>query len=384
MTFFGTIGLTTLALSYFIFHNLPATALSTSLELPPYFSYSPTDIQFLNTLTSDKVITDAEVDHWVQVVFDLVKKIDKKFDATRVYAYFFAAQRDAAALSYQTKKKLAGNLTAISTKTLCLLLPDKCSSIPPAEESDAYSIKIAEIVSQKIAQRFEAENKALDAASTSTPPKEWAQDKAYFGLKIGYQTPWLITASNQFRLENPKEYGFNEIKAQKEELQKILSSVTKQQIEIAQKWTAGTGTILTSGQWLELANNYMSKHNTPLVRSIFVRSILAMGVADATITYYDTKFTYWQQRPSMLFPELKTNLKTPNQPSYPSGHATLSMAAAIIMDHYFPENQAEWDSTANEIGQSRLWGGVHFPIDDHDGLELGRKIGDWIIKKLES
>jgi len=48
----------------------------------------------------------------------LVKKIDKKFDATRVYAYFFAAQRDAAALSYQTKKKLAGNLTAISTKTL--------------------------------------------------------------------------------------------------------------------------------------------------------------------------------------------------------------------------------------------------------------------------
>jgi len=62
MTFFGTIGLTTLALSYFIFHNLPATARSTSLELPPYFSYSPTDIQFLNTLTSDKVITDAEVD----------------------------------------------------------------------------------------------------------------------------------------------------------------------------------------------------------------------------------------------------------------------------------------------------------------------------------
>ena len=53
------------------------------------------------------------------------------------------------------------------------------------------------------------------------------------------------------------------------------------------------------------------------------------------------------------------------------------------MDSYFPVNQTHWDKTANEMSQSRLWDGVHFPIDEYDGLELGRKIGDWVVSKIK-
>ncbi len=53
------------------------------------------------------------------------------------------------------------------------------------------------------------------------------------------------------------------------------------------------------------------------------------------------------------------------------------------MDSYLPENQTQWDKAANEISQSRLWDGVHFPIDEYDGLELGRKIGDWVVSKIK-
>ncbi len=44
----------------------------------------------------------------------------------------------------------------------------------------------------------------------------------------------------------------------------------------------------------------------------------------------------------------------------------------------------ECDKTTDEIGQTRLWGGIHFPVDDYEGLELGRKIGNWIVKKIQN
>ena len=44
----------------------------------------------------------------------------------------------------------------------------------------------------------------------------------------------------------------------------------------------------------------------------------------------------------------------------------------------------ECDKTTYEIGQTRLWGGIHFPVDDYEGLELGRKIGNWIVKKIQN
>jgi hypothetical protein len=357
---------------------------STSFELHPYFSYSSQDIRALEALDSDKLITQTEVDHWIQVVFNLVKKGQNEMDATRLYGYLFTAQRDAAALSYSAKKRLAGTLAAVSKQTLCLLLPKKCTLIPPSDEPDAYSLKIAEIVTKQVSERLKEERRILEAYPKPIPPKDWDQSKTYFGSNFGHQKTWLIHSGNQFRPGNPKAYGKEEILLQKQDLVKILSSLTKEQQQLAEKWSAGSGTILTSGQWIALTDSYMEKHHIPLEKSILIRSILAMGLNDATIAYFDTKYTYWKKRPHMLFPDIKLKIKSSSSPSYLSGHATLSMAAAIIMDHYFPENQNQWDKTAAEIAHSRLWGGVHFPIDDQDGLELGRKIGEWIVSKISN
>jgi hypothetical protein len=43
----------------------------------------------------------------------------------------------------------------------------------------------------------------------------------------------------------------------------------------------------------------------------------------------------------------------------------------------------EQDNSPSETAQSPLWNGILFPIDD-DGQELGRKIGDWVVKKIKN
>lgn len=383
-TIFGAIGFIAIGIFCYLFHNIAIASASSTLELKPYFQYNPSELKSLETLNSDKTISKEEVDHWIQVVFDLIKKNRSEMDATRVYAYLFTAQQDAAALSYKAKQKLMGNLTAISTKTLCMLLPKQCSQIPEADEPDAYSLNVAEIVIKKVKERIDKEQQISASLSPNIPPQGWSKDKFYIGSNFGHQLTWLINKGDQFRLSEPTAYRKPEINLQKDELKQILLSVTKDQIAAAEKWSAGGGTILTSGQWLEMANNYMQKNHVPLEQELVIRSVLAMGIADATIAFFDSKYTYWKQRPKMLFPDLKVNLKTPDSPSYPSGHATTSIAAAIIMDYYFPENQSEWDTKAREIAQSRLWAGVHFPIDDSDGMELGKRIGDWIVSKIKN
>lgn len=364
---------------FYVPHSQSATP--KPLNFQPYFSYSAQDIDSLNDMHSDQQITQEELNHWVQVVFDLVKQGIAEMDATRLYAYLFTAQRDAAALSFKVKKKLAGNLTAVSKGTICTLLPKKCALIPPAEESDSYSKAIAEMVLKNVKDRLDEENSMIDAHPKPTPPESWDQRKSYFGSNFGFQKTWLINTGNQFRPRPPEAYGDNQIIEQKKELLRILSSVTKDQLAAAQKWSAGYGTILTSGKWLEMAKNYMHAHQTSLENEILILSILAMGLNDATIACFDSKYTFWKMRPQMMFPDIKLNIQSSSSPSYPSGQATISMAAAIILHYYFPENKTKWDQTALEIAHSRLWGGVHFPIDDEDGRVLGKKIADWIVSK---
>jgi len=358
--------------------------LNRTTSLRPYFSYSAEELKSLDELDTDKTITEEEVNNWVQVAFDLVKKTKKEIDFNRIYAYLFTAHRDAAALSHKSKNRLAGNLTEVSKKTICLLLPDDCSQIPLNAASDPYSSKLAEIVFSKIKSRLEEEEAMIASNPLKSPPSNWSKDKHYFGRNFPNQKPWLLGTNNQFRPEAPSAYTSTNIKIQIQELRNILSSVTKEQLDSAKKWEEGRGTITTGGQWIAMANQYMTEHKIPLETALFIRSVLAMALSDATNAYSDSKYTYWKKRPKAQFPDLQTPLKTPSSPSYPSGHSTLGAAGAIIMDHYFPENQAQWDKTGSEIGHSRLWGGVHFPIDDQDGVELGRKIGNWVVQKIET
>ena len=109
--------------------------------------------------------------------------------------------------------------------------------------------------------------------------------------------------------------------------------------------------------------------------------MLAMGIADSVIVVFNSKYTYWIKRPFMLDPTILTVMPTPNHPSYPAGHSTISAAAAGILKYYLPENSAYWSNRANEASLGRVWGGIHFPIDAEQGFILGNRVAEAVINK---
>ena len=71
----------------------------------------------------------------------------------------------------------------------------------------------------------------------------------------------------------------------------------------------------------------------------------------------------------------------PNHPSYPSNHSTFSNARAEILAYLFPTRADFARGLGVESGLSRIWAGIHYPMDNAAGTALGKSVAgvfiDW-------
>ena len=65
--------------------------------------------------------------------------------------------------------------------------------------------------------------------------------------------------------------------------------------------------------------------------------------------------------------------------SYPSAHSCISTAAATVLGHLFPTDAERVQRIAEEAGESRIWGGIHFRSDVIAGTALGQAVGEAVI-----
>lgn len=100
---------------------------------------------------------------------------------------------------------------------------------------------------------------------------------------------------------------------------------------------------------------------------------------DAFVITWYLKFKWKIPRPNQLDRKLATVICTPKHPSYPSGHAVVAGCAQIMLSYFFPPESNRLHKLAEECATSRLYGGVHYPIDNQEGLRLGRQIGKIIV-----
>jgi membrane-associated phospholipid phosphatase len=74
----------------------------------------------------------------------------------------------------------------------------------------------------------------------------------------------------------------------------------------------------------------------------------------------------------------------PNFPSYPSNHSTFSAARSEMLAYLFPTRAAFIRGVGVEAGDSRIWAGIHFPIDNVAGHNLGVAVAQVFIARAEA
>jgi membrane-associated phospholipid phosphatase len=98
-------------------------------------------------------------------------------------------------------------------------------------------------------------------------------------------------------------------------------------------------------------------------------TIVAVALADASAIGLKTAFD--RERPPSRYPEPDPLVPVPNDASFPSGHAATSFAAATILSFAFPRLVLPLFVLAVAVGFSRIYVGVHYPLDIAGGAAIG-------------
>ncbi|HVE86124.1 MAG TPA: vanadium-dependent haloperoxidase, partial [Myxococcales bacterium] len=146
---------------------------------------------------------------------------------------------------------------------------------------------------------------------------------------------------------------------------------TAEQIRLVRKWAETSPPTL----WNEMLTARIARDRPAPLEAARAYVYLNTAMHDAFVSCWATKYRYLVARPFQRQPSLRTVIKTPNFPSYTSGHATISGAASEVLSALYPAEAGFFRQQADEAADSRLWGGIHFRHDNEVGLEVGRKIG---------
>ena len=186
------------------------------------------------------------------------------------------------------------------------------------------------------------------------------------------------------------------------EVYQTTKALDADQTAIARFWSDDPMLSTTPpGHWISIALQVAEQKQMSLDDSVDLFARLGVAMSDAFVGCWHQKFIYNLVRPvtyikKFIDPKWEPILITPPFPEYPSGHSTVSAAAATVLTAFLGDNFAFDDETggrdgrkprhftsflaaADEAGISRLYGGIHFRAAIERGLEQGRCIGAYAV-----
>lgn len=199
---------------------------------------------------------------------------------------------------------------------------------------------------------------------------------------FGQVRTWMLTPAQLVaeRPAAPPSTSSAQMAKELAEVKYTTDHLTREQLAIASKWNDGAGTYTPPGHWNDIASEYVRDARMSEVRAARSFALLNMAMHDAAVGCWESKFFYFNPRPSQLDPSIKTPIGLPNFPSYSSGHSTFSAAATVVLSYLFPAAGADFAAMRDEAAISRLYGGIHYRSDIENGKVHGTRIGAYTVQ----
>lgn len=115
---------------------------------------------------------------------------------------------------------------------------------------------------------------------------------------------------------------------------------------------------------------------------VVVLTVIAVALADWSAM--GLKALWDRPRPPLRYADPKTLVPVPHDASFPSGHAATSFAAATMLSFAFPRLAPLLYALAAAVAFSRVYVGVHYPLDVIGGAILGTLIAvlvRWLVRR---
>ena len=228
----------------------------------------------------------------------------------------------------------------------------------------------------------------------------------------GAVTPFVLRSRTGLDLKGAPAITTSEFARDFEEVKSVgarnSTTRTADQTAAAIFWT-----VQTAVPWHAAARAASSAKGLSLLENARLFALLTMASANSQIIAFEEKYKRPHWRPltairaatDLSIPALEGDagweplLVTPPHPEYPSAHAMFSGAAEAVLRGFFGSDEINVSVTApgplgvtrtyrkfseltEEVDNARVWGGIHFRSADVDGTEIGRKIGEIVLREF--
>jgi len=286
---------------------------------------------------------------------------------------------------------------------------------PAEDEGVAVGERVAQQwIAQRVGDGFRAP--AAPYVPPSPPiPGVWIPTAAStpVGLYTPGMRPFTLDSADQFRPAAPPSLDSQQWARAYNEVKSVGSATsttrTADQTIAARFWAEppvqqGRGAL----------RRFITDHSLGIVDAARFMAMTSVAYADAFIACFDAKWHYkfWRPITSVRAGDTDPNPDTvgdsswtpllpatPNHPEYPSAHSCLTPAAAGVIAAFLGTHRIEYtvpsltglgDRTfktvrdlEKEVGNARIWGGIHYRFSVDAGINIGRKVALVVVDDFQ-
>lgn len=230
------------------------------------------------------------------------------------------------------------------------------------------------------------------------------------GLYLGHMRPFALKSADQFRPNGPPALDSKRWAEEYNETKAIGSSTsttrTPEQTEAARFW-AQAPVQQARGSF----RKFVFDHELDVADAARFMAMMSVSYADGLIACFDAKYVYAFWRPITAIRAGDTDGNdatvgdpvwspllpvTPNHPEYPSAHSCITPAAGIVISRFLQTQKIDFtipslgggiadrrfatpQDLEYDVGNARIWGGIHFRSAVEDGAQIAKRTADWVL-----
>jgi hypothetical protein len=230
-----------------------------------------------------------------------------------------------------------------------------------------------------------------------------------FGIYMQFMRPFSLDSASQFRPGGPPALPSRRWALEYNEVKEIGSRTsttrTADQTLAARFWGEAPVQQAHTG-----FRKFVLDHQLDVADASRFMAMVSVVSADAIIACFEAKYHYMFWRPITAIRAGDTDGNdatvadpswlhllpaTPNHPEYPSAHSCLTPSAGRVIARFLGTNQIDYtvpsitglgdrhydsiQDLAYEVGNARIWGGIHYRTAVKDGIQLGMKVADQVL-----
>jgi membrane-associated phospholipid phosphatase len=189
---------------------------------------------------------------------------------------------------------------------------------------------------------------------------------------------WLLSSADELRPEAPGAPTQVEI----DEVIAAQAAPSNETAAAITRWGSGPAVLA----WSQLAEELTTEFEIGGMSLGRFMAIYHTALHDAVIAAWDAQVAFARPSPGATSDQITPAAGVdPAQPSFPSEHAAVAGAAAVVLVYLLPDAAAgRFDALATEAAESRIAAGAAFRSDIDAGLALGQAVGEKAVARAQA